>query len=318
MSAIDKQITDIGVEPEDVSSGEVEVQRHSPDLDGAPADPDQPDGEKEKTGTPAPEKPEAKKPEGDGKPDTGVNPQNPNPEEFVPRAQIEFKLREQERKLQEKFSKELETMRTEIAQRGPVKPEDREQVQTEVADDIKTFAEKNGLDADAISGLAIVLQKQLSKQLGIPESKMQLLDKVGELLPVLEQVKTTAAEQQDAQHFEGEWTSYLPEIKKEFANATPEQVTKARELMDELAHSEAYGLTEQHPAFPLDYVFFKEKEKFKEILFSPKRKTAEPSHIGSAGDAEPSSLDLEPEEFTKDSVERLQAGIAAHYRGKRA
>lgn len=87
----------------------------------------------------------------------------------------------------------------------------------------------------------------------------------------LASLRAEKEEREQQNIFNGEWSAVVKGLKEQFPNASDEQISKAKDKMDELAHSEKY-----HEA-DLDYVFFKEKENFSKILFSPKQKTFESS-----------------------------------------
>lgn len=73
-----------------------------------------------------------------------------------------------------------------------------------------------------------------------------------------------------------EWKEVLPTIQSEY-KPTAEQAEQAFELMSELAHDERYHDKE------LDYILFKEAQKFEEIFGARKRRTMFSSHGRPAG-----------------------------------
>lgn len=66
-------------------------------------------------------------------------------------------------------------------------------------------------------------------------------------------------------HMDEEWNEVLPLIESEYA-PTPTQAKAARDLMVEFSHDEKYFDKE------LDYILYREQEKFEEVLGSRKRK----------------------------------------------
>lgn len=74
--------------------------------------------------------------------------------------------------------------------------------------------------------------------------------------------------------FSTEWKSFEKSFKKEFPEATDEEVEAAQELMNELSHTPKIGgkvYTDKDgrkllDPYELDYVYFKNKDKFKEII----------------------------------------------------
>lgn len=98
--------------------------------------------------------------------------------------------------------------------------------------------------------------------------------------------------------FKSEWEAVMPEFKKAFPNAKPEQIEKARAEMDKLSHTKKYQNTD------LDYIVFKEKSVFDKILFSPKSRTFEDrqgAHEDNETDTELPTFrpDMSPAEFAR-------------------
>lgn len=84
------------------------------------------------------------------------------------------------------------------------------------------------------------------------------------------------AEKREIQYFSEEWQDFLPALKKQYSNATPAMLKEAAQEMYRKARSRDYGnVPGVHPAYPLDYIFFKEKKAFDTILrVSPKNASA--------------------------------------------
>ena len=85
----------------------------------------------------------------------------------------------------------------------------------------------------------------------------------------LESFKSELAEIKDKDVFGNEWRPFENSLKKEYPNATKQQIDEAQEIMDKLAHSENFADKE------LDYVFWKNKDIFSKILVQRKSKTFE-------------------------------------------
>lgn len=83
--------------------------------------------------------------------------------------------------------------------------------------------------------------------------------------------------------FDKEWKTFEKTFKQEYPNATSEQVEKAQELMKKLSHTPNIGGKvykdkdgrELIDPYELDYIFFKNKEKFSELSDGKKRKPME-------------------------------------------
>lgn len=79
--------------------------------------------------------------------------------------------------------------------------------------------------------------------------------------------------------FNSEWEDTLKSLKTQFPNATDEQLKVARDQMEELAFNEDNHLKE------MDYILFKNKKIFDDILFSPKQKTFETGRVHDDSDS---------------------------------
>lgn len=127
--------------------------------------------------------------------------------------------------------------------------------------------------------------KELAKELNFDEAKTRRLIEVArkgvetlstedrEALKEYRESKQTREQERESREqdeiFATEWSALLPSIKQQYPNASDEQLAAAKEKMDELSHSEKFHETD------LDYVFFKNPDAFKTVLFSPKQKTFE-------------------------------------------
>lgn len=81
----------------------------------------------------------------------------------------------------------------------------------------------------------------------------------------------TFERQQSLTQIESEWKEFIPEIEKEFPQATREQLEQAQKLMSDLAETESYTDKE------MGYILWKEGDKFTDIFGPPKRRTMLPS-----------------------------------------
>lgn len=155
------------------------------------------------------------------------------------------KLREE---LQSDFDQKLEKLKEEMSKTAPneTKTDDLEEEVAKLAKDLD-------FDPDKIKKIIEVARKGM---------ELSAEDKL-----TLQNIKEQKEVQEQEKIFNEEWQT-LP-LKEQFPNASKEQLDKAKETMDELAHSEKYH------DMDMDYILFKEKDKFSEILFSPKQKTFE-------------------------------------------
>lgn len=190
-----------------------------------------------------------------------VDEETEKPEQVFNRKKFDYKdykqtLREE---LQADFDKKLEKMREEMSKSKPddAKTEDLEE-------DIKRLADELNFDVDKTRKIVETARKGLEVN---PEER-KLLE---ETKTFLEQEKQKAFLSEQKQIFDEEFNSVLPELKKQFPNASDEQINLAKAELDKLSHTEKYHTTE------LDYIVFKEKDLLGKVLFSPKQKTFESS-----------------------------------------
>ncbi len=122
---------------------------------------------------------------------------------------------------------------------------------------------------------------------------------------VIQNYREKQAEIESNQRFDSEW-SELP-IKDQFPNASAEQIEKAQEKMDEFVQSEKYVDAE------MDYILFKEKAAFDQILFSPKQKTFEAGRPSTEVNADEDFPEFNPnmtpaqfEQFEKKRAKALE------------
>lgn len=169
-------------------------------------------------------------------------------------------------------------------------PTEKKEAKAEVAaevDEFMTYAQKykdaegNPMNADALKELAGLIEKQVLGKVPLDQIKGMT-----DLQPVVSKMSEDISREEQQTFFNTEWEGEGTKfVKDKYPNATADQVTKAKQKMFELATSEKYGFVEgKHEAYPLDYILLKEAETFKDLLYSPRRKTAESSQLGDDGD----------------------------------
>lgn len=136
----------------------------------------------------------------------------------------------------------------------------------ELPDDVKKaameLAEETGLDESGVEKL-LRKAKELSAKNELPKEVMDKLDE-------LDKIKKERDDKQAEESFNQEWDSFLPNLKKQYPNATDSMLKEAREKMDELAHSKT------HHTHEMDYILFKEAKTFETLLkVAPKNKSGE-------------------------------------------
>jgi len=136
----------------------------------------------------------------------------------------------------------------------------------ELPDDVKKaameLAEETGLDETGVEKL-LRKAKELSAKNELPKEVMEKLNE-------LDRIKKERDEKQAEESFNQEWDSFLPNLKKQYPNATDSMLKEARGKMDELAHSK------EHHTHEMDYILFKEAKTFETLLkVAPKNKSGE-------------------------------------------
>lgn len=185
--------------------------------------------------------------------------------------------------LQADFDKKLDDLKVEMAKSKP-----DETTITNLEDDIKKLAEETQLDPDKVRKIIEVSRKGLET----------LTSDDKKLLEEYKQDKVRFAEEASVREQQeidkAEWETILPSLKKDFPNASDEQLTKAREQLIELSHNETYHETD------IDYVYFKEREALGKTLFSPRVasfESARPMSFESDTDFPDFSPNMTPEQF---------------------
>ena len=115
-------------------------------------------------------------------------------------------------------------------------------------DKITTYAQKHNLDAEGIKELVNIIGEKFSDKTKTEEKPVE----------------------EDA--FNDEWGLLLPKLEAQYPNANASQIKEAQKLLDEIAHS-----SPQLATYDLEDIINSPKynQKFKDILFSAKKKTFE-------------------------------------------
>lgn len=132
-------------------------------------------------------------------------------------------------------------------------------------EDLEEFAKEYEMDKEAVE-----------KLIGLAAQKAQI---PSDLKEDIEKVKKAEADKEDQQQFNEEFEGeVLPQIKKEFPDASQERIDKVRENLDALAHTQRLHQT------PLEFIFARNRDKYGEILNPPNQKTAESGSMGRKGE----------------------------------
>lgn len=139
------------------------------------------------------------------------------------------------------------------------------------------FAKSKGInDAKDVKEMYDLFKGQLDQDIG---SKLDALNAKIESFETKEVERTEQnAYNESMSKLSGEWKEVLPVIESEY-KPNSEQMEKAFELMADLAHEQKYADKE------LDYILFKEQEKFEEIFGARKRKTLFPARGRASGES---------------------------------
>ncbi len=125
-----------------------------------------------------------------------------------------------------------------------------------------------------------------------------LMDRLGKLEEREKKQDVREMKQAEESYFRGEWNKFLPALKKEYPNATDQQVAEAYQAMDIIAHAPRFAKIPD-----LEYIFQKTRADFAGILFSPKKKGLEQGRR---------AIDTEQREFTPPGMgEETPKGMQA-------
>lgn len=102
-------------------------------------------------------------------------------------------------------------------------------------EDVKSFAEKHGLDEDVVNGLVEVAERRIASKM----PKVELPEGINEEIAAFKkQREISVAKQQFSSDFDSE---VLPIIQKEYPHLTLDQLNSVKSKLDELAFSPRYN-----------------------------------------------------------------------------
>ena len=190
---------------------------------------------------------------------------------------------------------ETEYWKNRALEAGPANAADEHQESDKLKETIRSLAQSLKTPEEETEKLVTTIL-DLAKAQAIPP----------ELQARLERFEKSEKQIEMTQRFSEEWNGFLPAIRKEYPNATPEQLELAREAMDIIAHSRRF-----HSIPDLEYIFTKAKDDFEEILFSPKKKGFETSRVsGTGAEREGSQKQFripEPNDVSPESIAALES-----------
>lgn len=170
-----------------------------------------------------------------------------------------------------------------------------EQAQAAVVDEeLSKLAEELNASPDQINKLLQVFEKRIQKQIGTQSLTPELQE-------VLDSVREQKRVADEVAHFNKEWDSILPDLRKQYPNASESQLALAKEEMDKLSHSKEFH------KYPLDYIVYRQSKKFDTLLKVVKGRSGEATVRGSEGVNETGEIDLDPENMTPEKMKQHQA-----------
>lgn len=213
----------------------------------------EPEGDEPAPEPATPEEPEAE-PEGtpDGEPEA-IEPLQNEPKEPKKRS-IYNDLKDtrndlkSEREAREKAERELTELRSKLDGKPPVESK---------ADDIDAFAAEIGADPQAIKKMQELFLKNMPASTISPELQTKLEQ--------FEKWQETNSGAIEAQQFETEFQSAIPQLQKLFPNASKEDIVAMKSEIDNLAHTPEYHDKE------IDYIAFRNQDKLATIVTPRKR-----------------------------------------------
>ncbi len=189
--------------------------------------------------------------------------------------------------------------------------------QAETVDEIAELAKRRDLDPEGLKELRDILEKNILD--GLEKSgklNRELPKDIEAKLALLDQIQEEKNEIVEKANFENEWSAFVPTLQKQYPNAKASELAAAKELLDEIAHSEEGGVvvkkataTEQGKIkpYPLDFIIYKNKSKFDTIL-----KVAKGIKSGEDGSKQieefndEDDIDLDPETMDPEKMKRYQ------------
>jgi hypothetical protein len=295
---VNKQAEAMGLTPEDIDGGLDLTEIKAGEELNPGFNTDAPQGE-EKPEDPTPEeKPEEGKMEDDSKIETDDKSSDPKV-----KAREEFKKRETKQMFDDFKSEIFAGIEEKFKGFQTATPTEKKEIKAEVSEDIKQFASKykdadgNPLNAEFLEDFAAAIVAKTTKSLPVD------LQKLSELT-----AKDKAQEENN--QFNNEWDKVLSKIKGQFPNASDEQLSKAKtEMKETLSKSDVKDM---------EYLYLhKAADKFKTILFSPKRKTAESGHVGEADMPDEGDTPFNYETLTPERASKVQSEIDEFYSKKK-
>ena len=158
-------------------------------------------------------------------------------------------------------------------------PEAKQEAVENVDDELQKIADAEKIPLERLKVIMGIMGKSAEAKISGLEKKIE------QFTPIIQQRTEQERVQEAEKVFNQEWeTQAEPVLSEQYSTATPAQLKSAKALLAELAMSPDYGDTRgnkdglsEHPAYPVDYIIYKEADKFDTILRNPKKKSFESS-----------------------------------------
>jgi hypothetical protein len=201
------------------------------------------------------------------------------------------------------------------------KPEAKAEVRASV-EDLIARAKASGADANWLTEFARTIREQMKGEFDKELAPFkEALEKTGKTATQLEAEKLANDRVKvEASTFNSEWSKFGDDLKKSYPNATEEMLTDAKTEMRRLATSKQYGgesldgtENKGKQPMPLDYILYKEKQKFDTLLKVKTGKSGQSGgrDMGDDGDDE-DDVDLTPDTMTPAKLKKFEARQAKH------
>jgi hypothetical protein len=135
---------------------------------------------------------------------------------------------------------------------------------------------------------------------------------VKERLKLLDKIEDERRIEAEVTHFNTEWEQLLPVLKRQYPNAGDAELAEAKKIMDEIAHSPEGGIVVNEKQkilkpYGLDYLLFKNSEKFNTLLKLAKgKKSGEGASKEIVEVDDDQEIDLDPENMTPEKFKRSE------------
>lgn len=209
-----------------------------------------------------------------------------HPKKYVPVKKFK-KFKERSREEKAEYERQISELKSALEEKQGAETEE-EVVEAEEA--IASVAKELNLDETALKRISDAIITDAQRKLGIdPET--------------LKAAQESQRAQEEVKYFNSEWENIEPGLMKEYGNVEPKQLEKAKAKMYEISHTKEFHDKD------LDYVLFKNRETFKEMLYSPKKKSLESGSLRDEVDVEEFNPDADFSKMNAKQIEKYWASL---------